>query len=167
MTLKKYLEQFSKEQLIAQIIELNKKYKDVKGYYEFSINPDSNAKKEQVKEFISECFYPKRGDRFRFTDAKQAIKEFKKLEPAPDALADVMIHFVEMGVSFTNDYGDIDDPFYESIEKHYNDACLLIHENKLITTFKERCLKIVSDTSGIGWGFHDVLNDVFYNYFSL
>lgn len=55
MTLKRYLSQFDKEQLIAQILELNTKYKDVKSYYKFSLNPDLNDEKEKVKQAVYEC----------------------------------------------------------------------------------------------------------------
>jgi len=55
MSLKKYLQQFSKEQLIGQIIELNVKYKEVKSYYEFSLNPNSNKAKEETKKIIGKA----------------------------------------------------------------------------------------------------------------
>ncbi len=94
MSIKKYLSQFSKEQLINQILELNKKYKDVKAYYEFSINPDITPKKGNVKEAVLECFFPKRGYKLRLKDARKAISDFKKLEPDIESLADVMIYYV-------------------------------------------------------------------------
>ncbi len=47
--LKVYLGSFTKEQLIQQIIELNKKYKEVKTYYDFFLNPDSSKKADEVK----------------------------------------------------------------------------------------------------------------------
>ena len=165
ITLKGYLSQFSKEQLIAQIIELNKKYKEVKSYYEFSLNPDAGAKKEKVKEMILECFYPKRGYKLRLKDARKVIADFKKLSPDDESLADVMIYYVECGVRFTNDFGDIGEPFYNSIAGMFHDAGKLVQANGLATLFKERAKKIMNDTSGIGWGFHDELADIYYNYF--
>lgn len=165
MNVKKYLLQFSKEQLINQILELNKKYKDVKAYYEFSINPDITAKKGNVKEAVLECFFPKRGYKLRLKDARKAISDFKKLEPDIESLADVMIYYVECGVRFTNDYGDIDEPFYNSIAGMFDDAAKFINDNELNTIFAARAHKIMEDTSDIGWGFHDELSDIYYNYF--
>ena len=110
MTLKKYLSQFTKEQLVGQILELHKKYKDVKTYYEFSINPDVASKSMNVKEAVLECFFPKRGYKLRLKDARKIISDFKKLEPDPESLADAMLYYVECGVRFTNDFGDIDEP---------------------------------------------------------
>src|SRR6185312_14353042 len=165
MTLKKYLSQFTKEQLVGQILELHKKYKDVKEYYEFSINPDVASKRMNVKEAVRECFYPKRGFKLRLKDAREIISGFKKLEPDAESLADVMLYYVECGVQFTNDFGDIDEPFYNSIARMFVDTAKLIQDNGLNEIFLTRAEKIVKDSDGIGWGFHDALLDIYYNYF--
>lgn len=165
MTLKKYLSQFTKEQLVGQILELHKKYKDVKEYYEFSINPDVSSKRANVKEAVLECFYPKRGFKLRLKDARKIISDFKKLEPDPESLADVMLYYVECGVRFTNDFGDIDEPFYNSIAGMFGNTAKFIQENGLNDIFLPRANKIVEDTNGMGWGFHDELSDIYYNYF--
>lgn len=163
--LKNYLSGFTKEQLIGQIIELSKKYKEVKLYYEFSLNPDSTKKTETVKTTVLHCFYPTRGYKLRLKDARKAISDFKKLSPDEESLIDVMIYYVECGVQFTNDFGDIDEPFYNSIAGMFRDAGRLCQSVGLHDKFKARAHKIVDDTSGIGWGFHDELNDIFYNHF--
>ncbi len=165
MTLKKYLSQFSKDELINQILELNKKYKDVKGYYEFSINPDVAAKRDNVKEAVLECFFPKRGFKLRLKDARKVISDFKKLEPDAESLADVMLCYVECGVRFTNEYGDIDEPFYDSIAGMFGNAGKFIKETGLNEIFSARAHQIMDDTNDIGWGFHDELSDIYYNFF--
>ncbi len=165
MTLKKYLSQFTKEQLIGQILELHKKYKDVKEYYEFSINPEVSSKREDVKQAVLECFFPKRGYKLRLKDARKVISDFKKLEPDPESLADVMLYYAECGVQFTNEYGDIDEPFYNSIAGMFINTAKFIQENGLNGIFLARANKIVEDTRDIGWGFHDELADIYYNYF--
>jgi len=165
ITLKSYLSQFSKEQLVGQVLELNKKFKEVKDYYEFSVNPDISAKKEKVKVAILECFYPKRGYKLRLKDARKVISDFKKISPDEESLADAMVYYVECGVQFTNDFGDIDEPFYNSIAGMFRDACKLAVANGLANRFKERAEKIMNDADGIGWGFHEELADIYYNYF--
>ena len=165
MTLKKYLSQFTKEQLVGQILELHKKYKDVKAYYEFSINPDLTSKRMNVKEGVLECFFPKRGYKLRLKDARKVISDFKKLEPDAESMADVMLYYVECGVRFTNDFGDIDEPFYNSIAGMFNNTAKFIQENGLSEIFLTRAEKIMKDTNDIGWGFHDDLSDIYYNFF--
>ncbi len=79
-----------------------------------------------------------------------------------------MIYYVEQGVICTNNYGDIDENFYGSLESMYEDAVVLLsrlNSYELIEQFRPRLRKIVRDTSGIGWGFHDQLSDIYYNQF--
>ena len=161
MLLKKYLQQFTKEALIAQIIELNSKYKDVKTYYEFSINPNGNAQATKVKKVIHKLFNPPFGQDPKLREARKEVSGFKKLSPSEDALADVMMYYVECGVQFTNNYGDINEPFYNSVAGMFHDACVFIQKNNLENVFKQRCLEMVNDTKNIGWGFHDELSDYY------
>src|SRR4030042_1211188 len=165
MTLKKYLQQFTKEQLIEQINELHKKYKEVKDYYSFCMNPDEKKTVEKYKAIIYESFYPKRGFKLRLSKARKAISDFKKLSPSPAHVADAMVYFVEYGVLFTNDFGDIDESFYNSMEGMFENACVFIRKNNLENLFKERCKKLMEDSSDIGWGFHDFLSDAYYEFF--
>jgi hypothetical protein len=165
MTLKKYLQQFTKEQLIEQINELHKKYKEVKDYYSFCMNPDDEKTVEKYKAIIYESFYPKRGFKLSLSQARKAISDFKKLSPSPAHVADVMVYFVECGVLFTNDFGDIDESFYNSMEGMFEDASVFIRKNNLENLFKERCKKLMEDSSDIGWGFHDFLSDAYYQFF--
>jgi Family of unknown function (DUF6155) len=165
VTLKKYLEEFTKEQLIGQILELSKKFKDVKSYYNFSINPDVSQQTEKVKAIILQCFYPSRGYKLRLKEARKAVNDFKKLSPGELSLLDVMILYVECGVRFTNDFGDIDDAFYYSVAGMFRQAGILYLQVSKDGKIHDRAEKIMNDTSGIGWGFHDELTDVYHNYF--
>ena len=54
--------------------------------------------------------------------AKKAISDFKKLSDSPLNNADIMLHYVENGVQFTDAYGDIDERFYTSMENMFDDA---------------------------------------------
>lgn len=72
-----------------------------------------------------------------------------------------MLHFVESGVELTNQYGDIDENFYTSLENTYSNALDLIDKNGLLDKFEDRANKIVVDTENIGWGFHDYLGGVY------
>ena len=165
MSLKKYLRQFSKEQLMEQIIELHKKYKDVKTYYEFSINPNSDKAKEETKKIIRKCISTNINYDLKLREARKAITGFKKLSPTENDIADVMLFYVECGVIYTNDFGDIDEPFYNSIAGMFHDAGEFIKANGMQEQFKQRCKKIMDDTDGIGWGFHDELSDYYYEFF--
>lgn len=76
--LKKDLQKLTKDQLIEQITDLYKKYKPVKEYYNFYLNPDEQDLFEKYREIISNEFYPKKGGpKMRFSIAKKAISDFK------------------------------------------------------------------------------------------
>jgi len=165
MSLKKYLQQFTKEQLIEQIIELEKKYKDVKTYYEFSLNPGSGLQAEKVKKAIHKLFNSPQGYDPKLREARKEVTGFKKLSPPEESLADIMLYYVECGVEFTLNYGDINEPFYNSVAGMFRDACEFISKNGLKAQFKSRCQKVMDNTSDMGWGFHDELSEYYYTYF--
>jgi hypothetical protein len=164
--LKSELKKQDKETLIKHVSELYKKYKPVKEYFDFYINPNENELLEKYKEKVREGFFPKRGWNLKLSLARKAINEFKKLGPSQENLADLLLYYAECGVEFTNDYGDIDENFYISIEKAYVSALELMEKESVLEKFKDRSEKIVNDTSGIGWGFHDYLGDVFYGFYA-
>ena len=164
--IKKELRKFDKSKLIELIADLYKKNKSVKEYFDFFVNPDEKELFKKYQDKVFEAFYPKRGFDFKLKDGKQAIADFKKFEPSTELLADLMLFYVECGVKFTNDFGDIDENFYLSIEKVYLQSLTLMHKEELLDKFKIRASKIVDDTNDIGWGFHDYLVQVHSDFYS-
>ncbi len=163
--IKKELKELDRDKLIDLVADLYKKNKSVKEYFDFFVNPDEKKLFNKYRDKVYEAFYPKRGDNFKLKDGKQAISDFKKLEPSADLLADLMLFYVETGVDFTNDYGDINEGFYSSLESTYVAALTLMKKHNLLDKFKERAGKVVNDTSGIGWGFHDSLGETYSDFY--
>ncbi len=159
------LNKLEKADLIKHITELYKKFKPVKEYFDFYVNPNEKELLKQYKEKVTEGFFPKRGYQLKLSISRKAINDFKKLGISAESLADLLLHFVENGVEFTNEYGDIDEKFYTSIENTFSQALDLIDKNGLSDNFKQRAYKIVTDTEGIGWGFHDYLEDLYYQHY--
>jgi len=164
--IKKELKKFDKDKLINIIADLYKTNKSVKEFFDFYVNPNERQLFNKYRDKIFEAFYPKRGFKYKLKDGKQAISDFKKLGPSADLLADLMLFYVETGVKFTNDFGDIDEVFYSSMETTYVAALTLMRKENLLDKFADRAGKVVSDTSGIGWGFHDYLCDAHSNFYS-
>ena len=77
-----------------------------------------------------------------------------------------MLFYVECGVKFTKDFGDIDKGFYSSVEKMYLQALEFMRKEGILDKFPKRALIIIEDTNGIGWGFHHYLESVFFDYYS-
>jgi len=163
--IKASLNKLEKEDLIKHISELYIKYKPVKEYFDFYVNPDEKKILKQYKEKVAEGFFPKRGYQLKLSVSRKAINDFKKLGASAKSVADLLLHYVENGVEFTKTYGDIDENFYTSIENTYSNALDLIGRNGLLNKFEKRAYKIVTDTKGIGWGFHDTLGDLYYKHY--
>ena len=159
--LKKELRQLDKNQLITLIGDLYKQHKVVKEHLDFFVTPDATALFAAHRERVLRAFYPKRGYGYDLRVAKRAISDFRKYAPAPDQLADLMLFYVECGVRFTNDFGDINESYYYSIENMYDDALTLMQQEKLLPRFDARLAQVVTDTRDIGWGFHDSLAEMY------
>jgi hypothetical protein len=162
---KSELVKLDKETLIKHISELYKKYKPVKEYFDFYVNPDEKKLIEQYKQRVTEGFFPKRGDQLKLSISRKAINDFKKLGTSDESVADLLLHFVENGVEFTNVYGDINENFYISIGNTYSNALNLIEKNGMLDRFSKRAYNIVADADGIGWGFYEHLAYEYYQYY--
>ncbi len=51
----------------------------------------------------------------RFREAKKGISEFRTPISVLRGALDLMLTYVEHGHAFTNDFGDIDEPFYDRL----------------------------------------------------
>jgi hypothetical protein len=168
-SLKKYLKERSQEELIADIADLFTKLDPVKDYYQLKLSGGESEWQlvEKYKAVIYKQFFPTRGwmPDPKLAAARKVISDYKKLSPSPEGVGDLMIFYVETGIEFTNTYGDIDEPFYNSIENMYERALEHLSKHQSLELFEERCKKIVADTRKIGWGFHDTLSDLYRQYF--
>jgi hypothetical protein len=162
-TLKQHLKNCSQEELISDIAELFKKAQIVQEYYQIKLYPqDEQQIADKYKKIIEDEFFPTRGlGKARLKVAKKAISEYKKVSKTDVCSIDIMLFYVEQGVKFTLAYGDIDEPFYISMESMYEKAIEEIIKYGLKDIFQKRCRQIVENTSGIGWGFHDALSDMY------
>ena len=164
--LKKALAEKSENDLLEEIITLFKKIPQVKEYYTVAFSEEGeNLILGKYKEIITNEFFPKRGyGKARLSVAKKAISDFKKISDKPPLLIDIMLHYVEQGVDFTDNYGDIDSPFYSSMEKMFGGALQLAEKYNLLPYFKERCDEIVNDACD-GWGFKDGVSEIYDDFF--
>ncbi|MDI1358397.1 MAG: DUF6155 family protein [Methylobacter sp.] len=164
--LKKRLSSKTNAELIEEIGLLYKNFPNVKEYYQSILLGDDSAILDKYKEILRSEFLM-RGNRFpkmRLSVARKAVTDFKKISSSRQSIADIMITYVETGVSCTNEFGDIDEPFYNSMESMYETALKYVVKEHLFSAFDDRLSAIVDDTSGIGWGFHDQLSYLYETY---
>lgn len=163
--LKKQLKTYDQKELIQLIADLYKMNKDVQSYLSVQfVGEEATADLFiETKKKIEHEFFPKKGHgQLRLAEAKKAITEFKKLANDPFKTTELMLYYVEQGVKFTTTYGDIDGPFYSSMVTMYVkviDSCR--EEEAYYQAFEKRLRKAMIDTDGIGWGFHDQLDELY------
>ena len=94
----------------------------------------------------------------RFRDAKKVITEYKKATKDLRGTLDLMLTYVERGHAFTNDFGDIDEPFYNTLlnmfERFVVELKMSPAHRELYSFFRNRLMKMRA-TSDIGWGYGD------------
>lgn len=160
--LKKALAEKSEKELMEEIANLFKKFPQVKEYYTLVLSAAGEEYVlEKYKKIITNEFFPKRGyGKARLSVAKKAISDFKKISRKPHFIVDIMLHYVDQGVNFTDQYGDIDEPFYNSMERMFEEALKLAKKNNLLPFFKENCEEIINEACE-GWGFKDGLTEIY------
>ena len=166
--LKKELQKLTKEQLIEQILDLYEKNKSVKEIYDFYLNPEGEEDLAQkyIKIILNE-FNMQNPDRagLKFSVAKRAISDFKRLSPSAESIADVMMTLPEAACRFTHEWGDMTEGFYTSAAKNFDAALEYISANDLLSNFKLRAERCVEWASPCGYGFEDEINDIFDDYY--
>ena len=162
-----FLKSKSAQELTEEIKTLHKLFPAVREYYQNKLSSGGTAELlARYKKIIQHEFFPTRGHgRARLSVARKATQDFSKLSTDASAVADILIFYVEMGVEFTCEYGDIYEAFYTSMESMYAKAARHVVTHGLQAEFTPRLKKIVTDTRDIGWGFHDMLSDIFGEYF--
>jgi hypothetical protein len=164
--LRTYLTSRDHDELVDDIVELFKRLDAVKDYYQLRLADSyDEALLERYKARIKDEFFPARGfGEARLSIARKPITEYSRVSDSVEGLADLMLFYVEMGVAYTSAYGDINAPFYNSMESMYERALKLVVKEDMLGKFAVRCEKIVKDTSGMGWGFHDTLSEIYHEY---
>ena len=161
--LKQHLRNCDREELITDVAELFKRFPSVKEYYQIKLYPQAETEVlAKYKKTIKDEFFPARGfGKARLSIAKKAISDYRKVCDNEVDTIDIMLFYVEQGVKFTLAYGDINEAFYSSMEGMYEKALSAINKLDVKNIFEERSQKVVADTSGIGWGFHDTLIEIY------
>jgi hypothetical protein len=118
---------------------------------------------ESYRSKIVEQFFPKRGfGKLKLAEARKAIRDFRKATGNIPGTAELLMAYVENGVNFTREYGDIDERFYDSVESALDELAKLLRADArdLYPQFRDRLADIEEKTDGIGWGFHDFIAEV-------
>lgn len=118
---------------------------------------------ESYRKRVIEPFYPSRGEpKLKLGQARKAIREYHKASGDAAGTIELLLAYSEAGAEFTNDFGDIDERFYDSLCSAMDDLADRLRKEGVAAwrTFSPRLEKLVGSTDGIGWGYHDHLSGV-------
>lgn len=75
-----------------------------------------------------------------------------------------MLTYVENGTEFTCEFGDIDEPYYDSLESVLDEMVKLLRKEgrDLYPRFQTRIQSLKRYAGKIGWGYGDYLGDQVY-----
>ena len=128
----------------------------------FEAEDGSGAVLEKYRRKIVEQFFPARGfGKLRLGEARKAIKDYRKATNNLGGTIDLMLTYVENGTEFTCQFGDIDAPFYKSLESVLDELSKLFlgEGREFYPKFRDRVLKFSAQSDNIGWGYGDFLFD--------
>ena len=157
----KKLEHSELSEIILSIYKTNDKVKEILNV-KFIGEKYQEELLEAYKEKMFAEFFPKNMRKIpSFKLAKAMITEFKSVGNF-EMVLDLMLYYVECGTDFTNEFGDVDGPFYDrlcSVYGQFIDQLNLKGTEDLYLKFKDRIESLISSSSGIGWGYGDFIYD--------
>ncbi len=165
--LKALLSSMEKDEIIKMVLEMYSARKEAKEYLDFYAEPDEVSKLEEYKNIIQEEFYPSKSTRepkIRFSVCRKAISDFKKLHPSNDMLAELMVFYMETACKFADDYGDMWEQFYDSVEGNFRKTLDFLVTHGLWDRYDHRLQQCLNWADSSGWGFPDALNDMYEEY---
>ena len=162
--LKKELKKLDQAELIDMISTLYKSNEKAKEL----INTRLIGEKYQqdvlgsYKKKMHDEFFPKNMRKMpSLKVAKALITEFKKIGSF-EMVLDLMLFYVECGTEFTNEYGDMDGPFYNSLCSVFDqfvDQLNLKGTMDIYNKFRNRIDDLILSSSNIGWGYGDFISN--------
>ena len=163
-TIKTAASELSQKELLGLVGELYRLSSQNKAFLHARF-ADQSIAMDEFKTIVSECLNPdvSRDRPLQVAKAKKAVADFCKAVADPAAHAELMLFFLEQGNAFALEYGDIDAGFYSALVAMARHAAEVICSLPigLQEPFMERLGEVVRSSSGIGWGYHDDLADIY------
>ena len=162
--LKKSLKTLKPDELIGVISQLYKNYENVRQVLSVKFSDDTILCDvlEEYKDKMHTMFFPQSMKHLpALKEIKKLITEFTKVTDKSLYIIDLMLYYVECGTEFTNTFGDIDEPFYNSMCSVFGNVVGKLNSQKNASVYchlKKRLQKLVEETNEIGWGYGDFIS---------
>ena len=117
---------------------------------------------EKYRRKIVEQFFPQRGfGKLKLAEARKAIRDYRKATGNVAGTIDLLLTYVENGTEFTQQFGDINEAYYNSLESALNElATLLCGEGReCYSQCRDRLARVEQLANHIGWGYGDYVRE--------
>jgi len=168
-SVKSLIKDLAPDELREVIAELCKLYPKNRQFLELHILSSNEANveaitKEAKKKIYSHLYGNSMFAKIDLAGARKQVREYSKvLKDYPGQIADLQLYYVETGTEITNEYGDMDERFYNSMESMLGSFCKQIQKHPVYyNKFRDRLINLEAACEGIGWGYHDSVSDMIY-----
>lgn len=165
--LKRKLKEYDQKEMIDLVVELFKANKEIQNYLSSKFLGEEVIEDlySKARKKIKNEFFPERGfGKLRLTEAKKEITAFKKVTNDLKRTVDLMLYYVEQGVEFTSTYGYINDSFYSSMLKMFDQVAMECDQDEeLYKELSTRLHNVIVNAEGTIWGFEEALVELFYS----
>jgi len=165
--IQEYLPIFKQNELIALIGELYRLNDENKYFINARCSETCAEAIKPYRLLVKQLISPDiqyGNERVEKAKARKTINDYWKATGDNNGKIDLMLHYVECGTQFTLTYGDIDEPFYNSLAamfKHIITEVKKLPSNKIAKIFINRLHEITIAAKDIGWGYGDEINELF------
>ncbi|MFK7982185.1 MAG: DUF6155 family protein [Saprospiraceae bacterium] len=156
--LSKFLKQSSKADLEKEVKKLYDKFSEVKNYYETAFTADTTKTVKAYKNKIYKEYFKRNGAPGKGSSnaSRKVITDFKKIATFPKDIIELLLYRVAVMLDFAS-YSDLDEAFYNSLTRSFDEACQLIANDRLEETFKNDCEQLMNDAYTVGWGVYGAM----------
>jgi len=154
----KELKKLGKEELYSLLLELSTLRKENANFLRLKLQNGTDEAVTYYKQKIKEALWQ---EKTNLREARKALVDFKKISKNPEHLLELMVFYVENGEKIDNEYGDMYEAFYSSMESMFDQIIKTLNNNQdLIPKFKGRLNSII-EKSCEGWAHKDTLLDIY------
>ena len=117
---------------------------------------------EKYRRKIVEQFFPQRGfGKLKLAEARKAIRDYRKATGNVAGTIDLLLTYVENGTEFTQQFGDINEAYYNSLESALNELATLLRGEgrECYSQCRDRLARVAQLANHIGWGYGDYVCD--------
>ena len=138
--------------------------KEVREFLEYRVSPKDEVWLKKYKDIIRAEFYPDDNvfePQLRFSVCRKAVSDFKKMNPSADALAELMIYYMECAFQFSYQLGPMWEQYYTSVANNFNRTLQHIVANGLWDKYEGRLEQCVKWASNGAYDFEEIIPQLY------